>query len=254
MLDVDWEPRPLSPRTALIAMELDPIPNYTLCANVAKGLAETIKKRDQVDKEQKEHIVVLCERIADLENNFDMPPDGFVENLYYDLSIPNGNDSFLRAKWIKLLDGGRVAMFSGSAGPADAPTITGLYATPDTHSPGPVEPMPTWFRNLLTGPTAAYQAAYRSVVHPRHWGIRADMARFRGADDDLARANARLQAIEAEINELQVTRSLAQARLEIAGASTLHANFEAMAMGRHVSFPSGAWKKKTYKTDRGRST
>ena len=101
LTDPHWVPELVSPNTALVALELNGqgIPNFTLTANIAKGLAETIKKRSDTYEEEELHlkdcIRGLEERILHYEENFNMPPEGYIKNQYYsDLAIPISNRIF----------------------------------------------------------------------------------------------------------------------------------------------------------------
>ena len=119
LIDPNWVPEPVSPGTALVALELNgqDFPNFTLTANITKGLAKTVKKRDDTYEEEELH---LKDRIRGLEEcvlhykeNFNIPPEGYIKNQYYlDLTIPIGNRLFQPAKWIKLLNDGQVTMYT----------------------------------------------------------------------------------------------------------------------------------------------
>ena len=103
--DPQWIPQPMSPNTALVALELNEqgIPNFTLTCNITKGLAETIKRRqEEYEGEElhlKDRIRGLEDRVLHYKETFATPPDGYVENLYYpNLVIPVGNGIFRPAK------------------------------------------------------------------------------------------------------------------------------------------------------------
>ena len=255
--DLQWALQPLSPNTALVVLELNEqgIPNFTLTCNIAKGLAETIKTREGEELRLKDRIRGLEDRVLHYEENFSTPPDGYVENLYYpNLVIPIGNGIFRPAKWIKLLEEGRVAMYASDDGPSSPPTIGLIHAQPNTDTTLTVEPLPAWYKALLMGPATAFHTYRRTLSHPQQWGTRADVTHFRAIDEEIVKASSRLRAIEVEIEDLQLSRSLIQARLEMACAAQQAEGLEPLALGRHVTFCGGAWKKTRKVDDRGRST
>ena len=258
--DPQWVPQPMSPNTALVALELNDqgIPNFTLTSNIAKGLAETIKRRqDEYEGEElrlKDRIRGLEDCVLHYEENFATPPDGYVENLYYpNLVIPIGNRIFRPAKWIKLLEEGRVAMYAADDGPSSSPTIGLIHAQPNTDTTLTIEPLPAWYKALLMGPATAFHTYRRTLSHPQQWGTRADVTHYRAIDKEIVKASSRLRAIEAEIEDLQLSRSLVQARLEMACAPQQAEDLEPLALGRHVAFCGGAWKKTRKVDDQGRS-
>ena len=93
-------------------------------------------------------------------NTHEMTPEGYIENNHclpnFTIPIPGSNGLSNPAKWIKLMEDGQVAGYSEVQGPSDPPTITDMYLHPSYHSTDPCEPMPCWFRCMLTGDPAQY--------------------------------------------------------------------------------------------------
>ena len=251
----------MSPNTALVALELNEqgVPNFTLTCNITKGLAETIKRRqDEYKGEElclKDHIRGLEDCVLHYEETFATPPEGYIENLYYpDLVIPIGNGIFRPTKWIKLLEEGRVAMYTADDRPSSPPTIGILHSQPSTDTTLTVEPLPTWYKALLMGPGTAFHTYRCTLSHPQQWETQADVTHFRTIDEEIVKASSHLCAIETELEDLCLSRSLIQARLEMACAAQQADGLEPLVLGCHVTFCGGAWKKTTRVDDRGRSS
>ena len=256
-----WVLEPISPNTALVALKLNNqgIPSLTLTANIAKGLAETIKKRNNAYEEEelrlKDCIQGLEDQVLHYEENFNMPLEGYIENQYYsDLIIPIGNGIFCPAKWIKLLKEGHIAMYTSDDRPSSSPTIGTLHAQPDFSNTSTVEPLPVWYKAILMGPATTFHTYCRTLSHPWHWGIQADVTHFHAIDKEIVKANARLQAIKSKLEDLHLSRSLIQAHLEMARAPQQAEALEPIALGWHVTLCGGAWKKTTRIDDWGRSS
>ena len=178
LTNLHWVPEPISPNTALVVLKLNNqgIPSFTLTTNIARGLTETIKTwNDTYEKEElhlKNHIRGLEDCILHYEENFNMPPEGYIKNQYYpDLAIPIRNGIFQPAKWIKLLDNGYIAMFASDDGPSSSLVISALHAQPDFSSTAPIEPLPVWYKAILMGPVSAYHTYCHTLSHPQQWGI-----------------------------------------------------------------------------------
>ena len=200
------------PGTALVTLELNErdVPNFTLTCNIAKGLAETIKRRqDEYEGEElrlKDCIRGLEDHVLHYKENFATPLDGYVENLYYpDLVIPIGNEIFRPAKWIKLLEEGRVAMYASDDGPSSPPTIGIIHAQPNTDTTLTVEPLPAWYKALLMGPATAFHTYRRTLSHPQQWGMQADVTHYRAINEEIVKASSHLHTIEAEIEDLHLS-------------------------------------------------
>ena len=209
--DPEWVPQPMSPNTALVALELNEqgIPNFTLTSNIAKGLTETIKRRhNKYEGEElrlKDRIRGLEDCVLHYEENFAMPPEGYIENLYYpDLVIPIGSGIFCPAKWIKLLEEGHVAIYASDDGPSSPPTIGMLHAQPSSSDALTIEPLPTWYKALLMGPATTFHTYRRTLSHPQQWGIQADVTHFRMINEEIVKASSCLHAIKTELKDLRL--------------------------------------------------
>ena len=169
-------------------------------------------------------------------------------------SSPSATGSFALQKWIKLLEEGQVAMYASDDGPSSPPTIGLIHAQPNTDTTLTVEPLPAWYKALLMGPATAFHTYRRTLSHPQQWGTRADVTHYRAIDEEIVKASSRLRAVEVEIEDLQLSRSLVQARLKMACAAQQAKGLEPLALGRHVTFCGGAWKKTCKVDNRGQST
>ena len=258
-----FQPPPLSPRTALQIVEGPHDVGLTLVANIAKGLAATLERHDQAYSEEKDRlqdcIRGLEDKVEHYEATFVHPPEGYIENNdhYPSLTIPVGHGLFRPAKWIKQLNSGRVAMLSAQDGPNTKPYITDIYTSP-IYGSSPAEPMPYWFRDLLTGPSTLFLTLRDAIADLDDWGILADVLRFRNLDKQVSKAHLDIAILEAKLEGLRLARSLAQSRLEASQAHNQVGHLKNFSPGHTVNIARGGWKKRNPSgpggVDRGQST
>jgi hypothetical protein len=229
---------------------------------IAQGLVATCKKRNREYREDtneyRRTIHDLEEKVCFLKHDFrpeerpmgketlSAPPQGYVRNpgLCATLVVPTQDGLYRPAKWIKQLDGGRVAMLGSHATLDDEPTITEIFASPDERFTGAYQPMPLWFRQLLTGPGPLYQTLHDGVAETNDWGALADLDRFCTLDNEVGTLAAVLDRTQCDYDAAKFARGLAQSRLE---ASRIHIKvpyLEGVSMGHPLSRPRSAWKKK----------
>ena len=232
----------------------------TITAN-ANGLLSTCRKRNrkyaQDTDEYRRQIQTLEREVAylrrDIElgvreapDGLDRAPEGYIPNdeRYPSLVVPAGNGLYRPAKWIKRLDDGRVAMLGSAFGPEDEPHITEIFASPAPSHMRPLEPMPLWFRQLLSGPGALFSQLRVEATDLDDWGILADIVRFRQHDDELGSLYARIDHLQNALDATKYARGLAQSRLEAAQVHKRLDYLEGHAGGHPLSRPRSAWKKR----------
>jgi hypothetical protein len=153
--------------------------------NIAKGLATTIRKR-----EQQNTLAALAfnDKISDLERRLDnyqnmvpLPtskrPEGYVindETRVPNFVIPTGDGDHQQAYWVKQLAKGQVAGLPREYVPRQTPFVTEVYASLAAGQEdvmGPIHAMPGWLWSLLTGPAAHYGTLLKHVEVTNDWGV-----------------------------------------------------------------------------------
>jgi hypothetical protein len=253
---------PMSPRSAGGILHNPEALHLTTITAIANGLLSTCRKRNreyaQDTDEYRRQISSLEREVAylrrDIERGIregpdDLPeraPEGYIPNdeRYPSLVVPAGNGLYRPAKWVKRLDDGRVAMLGSAFGPADEPHITEIFATPAPAHMRPLEPMPLWFRQLLSGPGTLFAQLRVEAADLDDWGILADIVRFRQHDDELGSLYARIDHLQNALDATKYARGLAQSRLEAAQVHKRLDYLEGHAGGHPLSRPRSAWKKR----------
>jgi len=211
----EWIPQPLSPCTALVALNLIEHPNYTLTTNIARGLAATVKKRLEEHQLEEDHlnsrILGLEDQVEHYEKTFNMPPEGYIENNGYfpSLVIPGPRGLFQPAKWIKKIGQGQVAMLAKGEGPSVSPLFSNIYTKPLIQYDTPTKPLPAWFCDLLVSPGPSFHALLCSFSDVPQWGLHANMVRFHDYNDQIAVIHAQLHHLEVSLEDAQLAHTLA---------------------------------------------
>jgi hypothetical protein len=153
--------------------------------NIAKGLATTIRKR-----EQQNTLAALAfdDKISDLKRRLDnyqntVPlltsecPEGYVindETQVLNFVIPMGDGEHQQAYWVKQLAEGQVAGLPREYIPGQTLFVMEVYASLAAGQEdvlGPVHAMPGWLWSLLTGPAAHYGMLLKHVEVTNDWGV-----------------------------------------------------------------------------------
>jgi len=138
---------------------------------------------------------------------------------------------------------------------ASKPTITDIYATP-AFSTNPVDPIPYWFRDLLTGPSPLFLVLRDAIADLNDWGILADVLCFHNLDEQVSKVHAEIAVLKAKLESLRLTCTITQSCLEASQAHSQVGHLENYSPGCTANITRGGWKKRgTYAsiTDRGRS-
>jgi hypothetical protein len=99
-------------------------------------------------------------------------------------------------------------------GPNKQPYTIGLYAAPDYSVDSPLEPLPAWFRHMLTGPSGDFQILQNAVADIGDWGFAREVTRYRQLDDDIT-------AVAIKIEEYQCNLDAAHTRLRLLRSVTM---------------------------------
>ena len=249
---------PMSPATIATTLAAHPDFNADILRAITKGLLATIARRDAQEnieiRRLNEQIRGLHDHVEHYENIFEKAPDGYIENdgrvpHFY---IPLGEGVFKPAKWIKKLEDGRVAGFHTDQGPNESPYVIDLYAEADTaghDESNPIEPLPTWFRALLIGPSSDFVHLQCDIGDLDDWGLAREIARFRELDQEAAELAARVDVLHEELDATHDARTMSEKRLVLARASQKAAQLENLP--RKVSMMSSYSRCKS-NTRRGR--
>src|SRR5260370_12090715 len=119
------------------------------------GMAETARRtsrRHAIEKGLLEEALDDLQRTrilgprVDTKRPFEEAPPGYKENRgEVDIDLPCKDGQHRPAKWIKRMDGGRVAGYTQDDSPGDLPLITNLYAPTvyyDAHNEHPARALP----------------------------------------------------------------------------------------------------------------
>jgi hypothetical protein len=248
-LDPRTDATPVSPRSVLAILEANPNLDSIILRGLIEGLTLTIRDRERWAAEQRRRLEVnireLHGKVLRYEEVFEQTPDGFQLNdgRLPNFHIPVGNGQYRPAKWIKCLEGGRVAGFTEEDGPHSTPHIINAFAPPAySDNDDPIEPMPAWFRRTLTGPEPGFQTMRQHIATLDNWGLLAEVTRYREIQSDLSSRLHRSEELQAEIDSLRHARDQSEGRLTAAEAHKHATQFEFVSGPHACNQPR--WKKK----------
>ncbi len=148
----------MSPRSARNIIQGNLSIHPAVLQGIIKAMAEGVRCSDAHHTREKE---LLEKALNDLQrtsiprNNidtkrpFEEAPPGYKENQgEVDLDLPCKDGTRRVAKWIKWLDGGKVAGYSPDDAPGDLPLIMDLYAPREYYNDDDDQPpgaLPIWF-------------------------------------------------------------------------------------------------------------
>jgi hypothetical protein len=203
---------PLSPRTVHTTLQTQTNIDNDMLRGIANGLLQTIADREastsMATECYEDHVHHLEQRILHYKKTFNEPPEGYKLNngKVTNFQIPVGEGLYQEAKWIHLNDDDTVSGYHSSQGPNERPYIIDLYATPDYSVDSPLEPLPAWFRHMLTSPGGDFQILQEAVADTGDWGYTWEIARYHQLDDDIT-------AMAVKIEEYQHNLDAARAHL-----------------------------------------
>jgi hypothetical protein len=204
--------------------------NPTTILNIAKGLAATIRKR-----EQQNTLAVLAfdDKISDLKRRLDnyrnmvpLPtsdwPEGYVINdktRVPTFIILMGDGKHQQVYWVKQLAEGQVAGLPREYVPGQTPFVMEVYASPVAGQEDvmrPIHAMLGWLRSLLTGPAAHYSTLLKHVEVTNNWGVVREVLRFRQLEHHLSDLCLRIAHHEAEFRGVSQAQAASKGWLELA--------------------------------------
>jgi hypothetical protein len=186
--------------------------NPVAILNIAKGLAATIRKRDQQNALATEafgdKISNLEQRLDTYQNMVSLPtsnhPEGYVANdetRAPNFVIPTGDGKHQQAYWVKQLAEGQVAGLPWEYVPGQTPFVTEVYASPAAGQEdvmGPIYAMPGWLWSILTGPATHYGTLLKHVEVTNDWGVVGEVLRFQQLEHHLSDLHLRIAHHKAE--------------------------------------------------------
>jgi hypothetical protein len=90
----------------------------------------------------------------------------------------------------------------------------------------PIEPLPTWFRALLIGPTSDFVHLQHDIGDLDDWGLAREIARFHELDQEAAELAARVDVLYEELDATCDARTMSEKRLVLTCASQKAAQLE----------------------------
>jgi hypothetical protein len=198
--------------------------------NIAKGLATTIRKREQQNTLATlafdNKISDLKRRLDNYRNTVPLPtsdhPEGYVvnnESRAPNFVIPTGDGEHQQAYWVKQLAEGQVAGLPQEYIPGQTPFVIEVYASPaagQEDAMGPVHAMPRWLWLLLTRPAAHYGMLLKHVEVTNDWGTVGEVLRFQQLEHHLSDLCLRIAHHEAEFRGVSQAQATSKGQLELA--------------------------------------
>jgi hypothetical protein len=238
---------PLSPRTVRTTLEANVDLNNTMLRTIANGLLQTIADREAstsvATKRYEDRVHHLEQKVLHYEESFNHAPEGYELNngKISNFHIPVGDGLYQEAKWIRLNDDGTVSGYHSGQGPNQRPYIIDLYAAPDFSADSPLEPLPAWFRHMLTGPGADFQILQQAVADTDDWGFAREVARYRTLDDEITALAVKIEEYQRDLDAARARLGSCESRLMLARAAERVATLENVP--RKVGALRSGWKK-----------
>src|SRR5258708_5206138 len=200
---------------------------------IIDAMAETARRtnsRHAVEKGLLEEALDDLQRMrvptqrVDTKRPFEEAPPGYKENRgEVDLDLPCKDGLRRPTKWIKRMDGGRVAGYTEDDSPGHLPLISDLYAPKvyyDDDDEDPAGALPAWFIAALGGSGTTYAPLRRAfdklAVHSM--GCVDEFVRYRAMDEQILTLCIHIVRLEQELETARVERGLSKGRLEAAKA------------------------------------
>jgi hypothetical protein len=202
----------LSLRTVRTTLQTQTNINNDMLHSIANGLLQTIADQEAstsvATKRYEDHLHHLEQKVLHYKQTFNEPPEGYELN---DGKVSNfhilvGGGLYQKAKWVWLNNDGTMSSYHGTQGSNKRPYIIDLYTTPDYSADSPLEPLPAWFRHMLTSPSRDFKILQEAVADTGDWGYAWEIACYRMLDDEVT-------AMAVKIEEYQRDLDTARARL-----------------------------------------
>jgi hypothetical protein len=238
---------PLSPRTVRTTLEANTDIDNTMLRTIANSLLQTIADCEasisMATKCYEDRLHHLEQKILHYEGTFDHAPKGYELNngKVSNFQIPVGDGLYQEAKWIRLNDDGTVSGYHSGQGLNQRPFIIDLYAAPDYSVDSPLEPLPAWFRHMLTGPEANFQILQQAVADMDDWGFAREITRYRLLDDDITALAVKIEEYQRDLDAARARLGSCESRLMLARAAERVATLENVP--RKIGALRSGWKK-----------
>jgi hypothetical protein len=238
---------PLSPCTIRTTLQSNVDIDNTMLQSIANGLLQTIADHEAstsvATKHYEDRLHHLEQRVLHYEATFNHPPEGYVSNngKVANFQIPVGDGLYQEAKWIRLNDDGTVPGYLTNHSPNQQPFTIDLYAVPDYSTDSPLEPLPAWFRHLLTGPGGDFHVLQGAVADTEDWGLAREIARYRELDNDVTGVAIKIEEYQRDLNAARTRLSSCETRLTLARAAEWLATLENVP--RKIGALRSGWKK-----------
>src|SRR5258707_15051959 len=142
---------------------------------------------------------------VDTKRPFEEAPPGYKENRgEVDLDLLCKDGLRRPAKWVKRMDGGKVAGYTEDDSPGDLPLITDLYAPKvyyDDDDEDPTGALPAWFISALGGSGTTFATLRRKfdklAIH--NWGFVAEIDRYRTMDEQCQTLCSQIDLLDQEL-------------------------------------------------------
>src|SRR5260221_10759961 len=188
---------PLPPRSARNVSQGENVHPMVL-HGIIDAMAETARRtnsRHAIEKGLLEEALDDLQRTrvpgprVDTKRPFEEAPPRYKENRgEVDLDLPCKDRLRRPAKWVKCMDGGKVAGYTEDDSPGDLPLITDLYAPKvyyDDDNEDPAGALPAWFIATLGGSGTMFATLCREfdklAIH--NWGFVAEIDWYRAMDE-----------------------------------------------------------------------
>jgi hypothetical protein len=240
-------PMPLSPHTVHTTLRSNTNIDNTMLRTIANGLLQTIADREAstsvATKRYEDRLHHLEQRVLHYEQTFNHPPEGYEVNngKVTNFQIPIGDGLYQEAKWIRLNDDGTVSGYLSTHSPNQQPFTIDLYATPDHSVDSPLEPLPPWFRHLLTGPGGDFHVLQGAVADTDDWGLAREIARYRELDNDVTAVAIKIEEYQCDLDAACARLSSCETCLTLAHAAERLATLENVP--RKIGALRSGWKK-----------
>jgi hypothetical protein len=196
-------------------------------------------------KRYEDRIHHLEQRVLHYEQTFNEPPTGYELNngKVTNFQIPVGDGLYQEAKWIRLNDDGTVSGYHSTQGPNKQPYIIDLYATPDYSVDSPLEPLPAWFRHMLTSPGGDFQILQDVVADTRDWGYAREIACYRELDYDILAVAVKIKEYQCDLDAAHAHFGSCESQLMLAWAAERVTTLQNVL--RKLGVLRSGWKKTT---------
>ncbi len=163
-------------------------------------------------------------RRVNTKQPFEEAPPGYKENWgEVDLDLPCKDGQWCPAKWIKRMDGGKVAGYTKDNAPGDLPLISNLFAPKEYYNDNNNDPMgalPGWFLSALVGSRTTFAMICRMFdqLPSNNWGFVAEVDWYQAIDKQCQLLASQIDLLEQEIQMARMEWGLSKGQLEVAQA------------------------------------